>query len=339
MNQAVVTDEQRIQMIRRDIMAEGQRLRRAYPLLQHQSAIGFAIFLFAVSGVVVSGFAYIQGWISAWVCVPLVAVLTSLLHELEHDLIHYQYFKQHRWVQNLMLLVGWLLRPGTINPWVRRQLHLLHHKVSGTDKDIEERGISNGMAYSPLRFWVMLDTFVGNLVKVWLIGEKDSKIKRTLQIVAANFPFGVACALIWYGFLFFHGMSALSGWFDFQWVWSTQTIDAMEWVNTLVVVLVGPFYLRSFCLNFISSNMHYYGGVTNLLHQTQVLNHLLFLPFQLFCFNFGSTHGIHHFVVKEPFYLRQMTAPFAHQVMKQHGVRFNDLGTFKRANHYAVANA
>ena len=68
--------------------------------------------------------------------------------------------------------------------------------------------------------------------------------------------------------------------------------------------------------------------------QTQVLNAKRFLPFQLFCFNFGSTHGIHHFVVGEPFYIRQLTAADAHKVMRENGVLFNDLGTFARANRY-----
>ena len=80
--------------------------------------------------------------------------------------------------------------------------------------------------------------------------------------------------------------------------------------------------------------MHYYGNVKSLLEQTQVLNSPVLLPFQLFCFNFGSTHGIHHFVVREPFYIRQLTTKVAHKVMKKHGVRFNDLGTFKRANEF-----
>ena len=57
-------------------------------------------------------------------------------------------------------------------------------------------------------------------------------------------------------------------------------------------------------------------------------------PLQAFCFNFGSTHGIHHFAVKEPFYIRQMTTPVAHEVMREMGVRFNDYGTFARANRW-----
>jgi hypothetical protein len=39
-------------------------------------------------------------------------------------------------------------------------------------------------------------------------------------------------------------------------------------------------------------------------------------------------------VVKEPFYIRQMTVPVAHKVMREMGVRFNDFGTFGRANRF-----
>jgi hypothetical protein len=80
--------------------------------------------------------------------------------------------------------------------------------------------------------------------------------------------------------------------------------------------------------------MHYFGDVTpgNVLEQTQVLNARRFLPLQLFCFNFGSTHAIHHFVANEPFYVRQWTAREAHVALRANGVPFNDLGTFARAN-------
>ena len=92
--------------------------------------------------------------------------------------------------------------------------------------------------------------------------------------------------------------------------------------------------LRTFCLHFISSNMHYYGDNEpgKITEQCQVLNVWWLWPLQAFCFNFGSTHAIHHFVVRDPFYIRQMTASRAHEVLRAHGVRFNDLGTFRRAN-------
>jgi len=37
-------------------------------------------------------------------------------------------------------------------------------------------------------------------------------------------------------------------------------------------------------------------------------------------------------VVRDPFYIRQAIAPRVLPIMKAHGVRFNDLGTFWRAN-------
>ncbi len=332
--EAASAEQQRIRDIQATIRARGQELRQTYPVLQHQDAIGLGIFLFAVAGVAISGWAYWVGHINAWLTIPLVALFTSLLHELEHDLIHIQYFRRHKRVQDAMLLVGWILRPGTINPWIRRQLHFLHHKVSGTPQDLEERGIGNGQRYGLLRALVMFDTFTGNILRALLEHPAGQRWQHVRRILRANMPVSVACAMIWYGFLGFHaanGMAALAGTaID----WSAPTLATMAWVNTLVVVLIAPHYLRSFCINFISSNMHYYGGVNTVLQQTQVLNAWFLWPFQLFCFNFGSTHGIHHFVVGEPFYIRQMTAPVAHRVMRENGVRFNDLGTFRRANHF-----
>ena len=80
--------------------------------------------------------------------------------------------------------------------------------------------------------------------------------------------------------------------------------------------------------------MHYYGDNKPgfIVEQCQVMNVWWLAPLQLFCFNFGTTHAIHHFVVRDPFYIRQMTASKALPILKANGVRFNDMGTFKRAN-------
>ena len=114
---------------------------------------------------------------------------------------------------------------------------------------------------------------------------------------------------------------------------------ALSLLNTFAVVYMLPSFLRTFCLHFISSNMHYYGDVEarNVMQQCQVLNPWWLLPMQVFCFNFGSTHAIHHFLVKEPFYIRQMTAAEVKPVMKAMGIRFNDFGTFVRANRLSAA--
>lgn len=329
-----LTESERIQQIQDGIRAESLALRQRHPWLRHQDWIGLGIFLTAVAGTLGSGWLYLNGTISAWWCIPLVAFFTAFLHELEHDLLHWLYFKRRKPVHHLMLLVGWMLRPGTINPWIRRHLHFRHHKVSGTEADLEERGIGNGQAYGALRFWLMADTFTANLFQAWRHAPPGKRIRALLRITAANAPFAVLTALLGYGFLAFHAVSALAETLGLEAPWSPSTQAFWAGVQPLIVALIAPFYLRSFCLNFISSNMHYYGGVNSLLQQTQVLNAWFLMPFQLFCCNFGSTHGIHHFVVGEPFYIRQMTARTAHRLMRAQGVRFNDLGTFRRANRY-----
>jgi hypothetical protein len=62
------------------------------------------------------------------------------------------------------------------------------------------------------------------------------------------------------------------------------------------------------------------------------MNKWYLLPLQLFCFNFGNTHAIHHFVVRDAFYIRHLGADESLEVLRRHGIRFNDMGTFKRAN-------
>jgi len=327
-----LTESARVEVIRTAIRNRGDELRQAHPWLKHQNIIGMAILVFSVLGVVATAGLYFSGLINAWVCIPIVAIFTSLLHELEHDLIHKQYFKHNSLVHNLMLLIVWVFRPGTINPWVRRKLHFLHHKKSGTPADIEERGIGNGRKVGFMRLFIMMDTFVGNIMNTLINGTKGTKVHHILKIITVNTPFAIVCAVTWYGFLVFHVVNSMG-----EWAWSAQTLSVMNYVDNIVVVLIAPFYLRSFCLNFISSNMHYYGDVKTLSQQTQVLNAWFLWPFQVFCFNFGSTHCIHHFVVGEPFYLRQLTAPAAHRAMRTHCIRFNDLGTFWRANRYQLS--
>ena len=101
-----------------------------------------------------------------------------------------------------------------------------------------------------------------------------------------------------------------------------------------MVVIIAPNFLRSACLNLVTSYMHYYGNVRNLLQQTQVIKGWFMWPFNLFCFNFSGTHSIHHFVIQQPFYLRQMVAESAHKLMKENGVRFNDFSTFNQGNRF-----
>jgi len=327
---------QRSAHIREVVLAKGVELRQRYPILQHQDALGAGILAFALAGMIGSAALYITGHMAWWVCLLLNAFFASLTHELEHDLIHSMYFRKQRVPHNLMMGLVWLARPSTINPWIRRHLHLNHHKVSGTETDMEERAITNGEPWGLARLLMVGDNVMSAFIRMlrartW--AHKFSIIKRTLKVYA---PLALVHWGAWYVFLGFHAANGIAYLLGSPIEWSATTLSVMQVIDIAAVVIIGPNVLRTFCLHFISSNMHYYGDIEagNVLQQCQVLNPWWLWPLQAFCFNFGSSHGIHHFVVKEPFYIRQMTVPVAHKVMREMGVRFNDFGTFGRANRF-----
>ena len=234
-------------------------------------------------------------------------------------------------MHNLMMLVVWVMRPNTVNPWYRRGMHFLHHKVSGTEKDLEERLVGNGIAYGFMRYLVMFDGLIGMIARRAIL-RKDIDGFSVRRVLHAALPFATLYFATWYVFLGFHAFDALMGANYPLWL-----LNVMNVINFMVVVLIAPNFIRSGCLNFVTSAMHYYGGVSSLIQQTQILKPWFFAPLHLFCCNFGSTHAIHHFVVGQPFYIRQMVAKVAHKVMVENGVRFNDLNTFQAANRWLPA--
>jgi len=327
---------QRSAHIRQVVLAKGVELRERYPILKHQDALGAGILAFALIGMIGSAALYISGHMAWWACLLLNAFFASLTHELEHDLIHSMYFRKQRVPHNLMMGLVWLARPSTINPWIRRHLHLNHHKVSGTETDMEERAITNGEPWGFARLLMVGDNMMSAFIRLlraptW--AHKWSILKRVFKVYA---PLALVHWGAWYVFLGFHAANGIAYLLGSPIEWSATTLSVMQVIDIAAVVIIGPNVLRTFCLHFISSNMHYYGDVEpgNVLQQCQVLNPWWLWPLQAFCFNFGSSHGIHHFVVKEPFYIRQMTVAVAHKVMREMGVRFNDFGTFGRANRF-----
>jgi fatty acid desaturase len=333
---ASLNDTEKTARIREVAGRASEELRRRHPWLEHQDAIGLGILVFSLSGMAGCAWLYWQGAMPAWLCVPLVAICASLVHELEHDLIHYMYFRDRPVVHNLMLAIGWLVRPSTINPWIRRRIHLHHHKHSGTRTDVEERGITNGEPWSARRLLMIGDGLLAILLRA--VAKKGLRPagRTVFRGLEAYFPVGWIHFFVWYWFLGFHAIDGLGTVAGHPVAWSETTLANMRVVDFLTVVLIGPNVLRSFCLHFVSSNMHYYGDVQdrNIMQQTQVWNRRWLWPFHLFCFNFGSTHAIHHFYVKDPFYIRQWTARPVHVVMRDVGVRFNDFDTFRRANRF-----
>ena len=330
MSQADINTTTRIRTIIDTIREEERRLREKYTFLKYQSTIGLTILLLSLAGMIGSGIMYYFGVIPAWLTIIISAIFASFSHELEHDLIHRQYFKKNAFAQNFMMLMVWCMRPNTVNPWYRRKIHYLHHKESGTEQDLEERLVGNGIGNIFVRIIVMLDGFSGLVIRRNILA-KSVKAFSFFEILRASKPLTTLHFSLWYSFLFFHGFDALFGHSVVYPGWLLSTMDVVSFV---VVVLIAPNVLRSGSLNIVTSYMHYYGGVNNLIQQTQILRPWFLWPLQIFCFNFGSTHGIHHFVVSQPFYIRQMVAKVAHKVMRENGVRYNDYSTFFNANRY-----
>jgi len=319
--------------IRREIQKEGDRLRAKYPILQrrHEDTLSLLIMFGSIAGMVLTGWGYLAGVVPGWAAFFINALLASFIHELEHDLLHWMYFRKKPFLHNLMLFLGLVARPTTVLPWFRRPAHLTHHQHSGQEEDLEERSITNGEKWNILRFLMMFDLPTIFAVHVTQFPTLKEKVSYALRVTLALFPLGVISWICWYMFLGFHLGNLL-----FAPEWSASTLARMEWINPFVVLMVAPNIWRSFCLHFLSSNMHYYGDIdrNNVIQQTQVLDAWYFFPLQLFSCNVGKTHGIHHFVVREPFWIRQFTMKRAHEVMREGGVRFNDLGTFRRANRW-----
>ena len=328
-------DAERAKRIRVAVRGRSRQLRERYPILRHQDALGAGILAVSTLAVIGTAAAYITGVLAWWLAVPIAAFFMGIAHEIEHDAIHRLYFTRNKPAQHVMFAVVWLLRPYTISPWARRPLHLLHHEQSGSERDLEEKGITNGEPWNLKRLVTMIDPLANVVLR---LPKDPAKRAIKLRFVAkAWFPLTYVALAIWYGFLGL-GLAHLVTGGSFAATGVPATVLGV--LQVLTVVWIAPNVLRVACLHFISSNMHYYGDVEagNVIQQTQVLNRWWLVPAQLFCANFGSTHGIHHFVPNDPFYVRQLTAKVGHQVMREHGVRFNDLGTFRRANRFATAS-
>ena len=321
---------QKIQNIVLSVKAEESRLRDKYSFLKKQNTIGLCILALSFSGMIISAYLYYYAFIPAWLCIIITAIFASISHELEHDLIHKLYFRHNAFMHNFMMTTVWLMRPSTINPWYRRKIHLLHHKTSGTEQDLEERLVGNGIANIIVRFIVMFDGLLGLLLQRKRL-NKEVKVFNFFTVFNAGFPLTIFYYIFGYGFLLFHGINAFM---PDDYNYPELLITFVELSHLMMVILIAPNFLRSACLNVVTSYLHYYGGVDSVLKQTQVFKGLFIWPFNLFTFNFAGTHAIHHFVVNQPFYLRQMLSGTAHKVMRENSVRFNDFSTVTQGNRY-----
>lgn len=319
-----------IKTIVRAIKTEEKLLRSKYSFLSYQNVLGLSITLLSLSALIGVGSLYYLALIPAWLCVILAAVITSISHEIEHDLIHKQYFSKNPLIHNFMMLVVWMMRPNTINPWYRRKIHLHHHYTSGTNQDLEERLVGNGIKNPFLRALVIVDGLLGLVINQARF-KQEIKDFSFSKVFNAGFPITTSYFIVLYSVIIYHLINTFFPLAAHMPNWGLSILSVFEF---LMVVLVLPNIVRSTSLNFVTSSMHYYGGVNNVFEQTHVLTSRLFAPFHLFCFNFGKTHTIHHYAPNQPFYIRQLISAKINELMKKEGVRFNDFESIKNANAY-----
>jgi fatty acid desaturase len=320
------------QAVRRAVRYGEHRLRQQYPILAHQDAIGAMILGGSGLGMLISGGLYLAGVIPAWVCIVVTAFLASLVHEIEHDLIHALYFRKSRQTRNFMLYAACILKGNAPRPAVRQKSHINHHGTSGKRTDYEERYLGLGLPMG-LRRLLTFDMFIGSLLNRRTI-KKDVPMLDFSYVLRSILPTLAVFFVLWHAFLAAAAVRLLGESMVEGVVWSA--VDAAwPFLKASAVVWVLPNVLRQFCLQLVTTSIHYYGDVNGVAQETQVIDHWLYWPFQVFCFNFGGTHAIHHYVVDQPFYLRQLTAGIAHKAMRKHGVRFNDLSAILRKNAYA----
>ena len=319
--------EERARRIRKWIRRGEKRLVARYAVLRHQDGIGAVLCLLSASGMLVSAGFYWLNVIPWYLCLFVNAFLASILHEIEHDLIHVLYFKARPRVANVMMLVAWVFRGNVVHGWYRREIHFHHHRASGTATDVEERLLGLGTPWGFRRVLATVDGALAFLLNTKVLEAEVPGFSRR-RLALASLPVYPLFVLVSMSFLAYHAFRAFglapSEWF----------VTLYPWVEVLAVSWVVPNYLRQAALQLISSNVHYYEDVSNVNEETQVLNPIFLWPLQLFCFNFGTTHSFHHYVVDQPFYLRQLLSPWVLPALRKYGVRFNDLGTFARANRF-----
>ncbi len=331
--------KERTERIRKVIRYGEKQLLKRYPILAYQDQIGAAIFFFSIGGMILTSYFYIDGSLGAIPTIILNMLFTSFLHELEHDIIHSQYYSKHPFEDVMKWGVN-IFRGNQPHTQCRRKMHIFHHKVSGQDNDTEELWVGNGMKWSWRRLIVCLDIPLGTFLYFEHLRKKKPELNDVVDVSIKSWFVVFIFTSLLYLSLIYYAIMGVNHLLDLGLTVPVLLQPTIKILEILSVIWLFPSAIRLAMLTFITSNMHYHGDVPKgdigMIYQTQVLDAWYFLPFNFFNFNFGSTHGIHHFVVNQPFYIRQMVAPLAHAAFKKYGVRFNDIGTFKRANRYSV---
>ena len=296
------------------------RLLKAQPLLKYTNIIASAFFIISWLIIFLCVMYWHTGILSSIFVIVCIALATSVFHEMEHDLIHDLYFPNER-VKNVILTFIWFAK-ASLDPWTRKRLHLWHHITSGQEEDIEERLIGLGLPWGPLRVLIAILPVASIFLKPGITRDVKKSVKERGRKPNLVYPRGWWVINFINGFLLTLPLIVLCGlFFGAVWAWP------------VFVLWVMPNIVRHFAISIMSSNSHYVGirrGV--IIEQNQILDHPIFWPLQVFCWNFGATHVLHHFLVRQPFWRRTLIFKDVRQELIDNGVHCNDFGTFVRAN-------
>jgi fatty acid desaturase len=309
-------------LVRAAIREADARMVEQHPWLGRDDAVAMGFFTTAVLGTGLIAAAWILGSIPTWLAICGIALTVSILHEMEHDLIHDLYLG-HPVLRAGVLGTIWLAK-SSLDPWTRGHMHRWHHIVSGQEEDIEERLIGLGMPWGPLRALITLFQPISIVLRPRLgraVRARVAEGGRRPDPRAHSAPMAL---VLGNAVLFLFPPVALVAW-----------ILGAAWAGPALVLWVLPNTLRHTSIVFLSSNSHYVGIQRgDVVQQNQVLDHPLFWPLQFFCWNFGATHVLHHFWVRQPFWRRTLVFREVRPVLLENGVRANDFGSFVRANQY-----
>ena len=328
-NQDVEALNQASKLLRQKILTEGQELIERYSWLKNQDLIGTGILAGVVAAVASVSTAYLMGWIPAWLAVVVMAVTMSIAHEMEHDLIHDLFFSSHKNLQKYAMYLIWFIKLHS-NPFWRKKVHLRHHVYSGQVQDWEERLLGLGSSFNLRRLIPILHPF-GQVVHFRAIRKLDRSFKPN-EVVQANRSAAIVFSLLL-------GLEVLNLALSEK---LHQMAPGTMWsiVSSLTVLWILPSVIRNAALSLVTTAVHYGGDIPRgaVYFENQILDHWLFMPLQVFCFNFGESHIIHHYVPYQPFYVRAVVAKRVKKQLIDAGVRHNDLGIFARAHRWHKAH-
>lgn len=329
--------DRRMRRVQKIIKRAEHRLYRRYPILKYKDAIATVICFGSCIGMVAMGIAYVRGWAPWYVVIFVNSVLAGLLNEVEHDCIHHIYYRHTLWMKDLMMFLSWTFRGNYMSPWRRRLYHLHHHRTSGSREDLETQFIGLGKPYGVYRFLLHIDSLWGFVFAKKITGEVNLVYRQKTEAadnVRHMFPVTVPFFVLWISFLvlqMFHFAQFVLG-TDVPLPGWLASYDAF--LVPLAITWMIPCTIRTASLAIVSAHTHYSGEGLHPMQQGQVMDFWYMKPLQLFVFRFGVTHIMHHIVVLQPFFVRELLSGIGNAALVKYGVPHNDYGTVFRGNHH-----